>query len=510
MSPVGSPALNVTQYLGVQYAKLKNTFADAEIINYESIAAMENGKHGPSAVQPPNCCEKEFNIIQQSLPIPEFPQSATDCLNLNVTVPGQVGKTSALPVFVYIHGGGFALGSNAWPQYDLARIVQLSSDLNMPIIGININYRLGPFGFMTSEELRNNGYSANNGLRDQKTALQWVQKHIALFGGDPGRVTCIGESAGAVSCMHLIEMFGPERPFQQVVSMAGTPAMLRPFPAFVADSIYGTVVGILGLGHLSGKERVDAILKLSAAEILEKLPPGLPFMPVLDPTTLKNEVSFARILSGNGLSHCRDVALLIGNLDMDANVFDTLLAGKKEGALERFKAIVMEAIPDHASKLLAAYKIEDGMSDDAAWRSLMHFSSDINFQAPTEAYASVWPTTLYKYKLREPNPWDGPWKGYSTHILDVAFLFQNYNERLAAPQVDVAVQYATDVISFINFKAPFPSYDKETAYAKEYLSDHGKEQLMARGAGDGEMWPEMFAQIGLDTLSDIWGKFAAS
>lgn len=58
------------------------------------------------------------------------------------------------------------------------------------------SYRLGPFGFLTSEELRKAGYKANNGIRDQRVAMQWVQKHISDFGGDPDNVTLAGMSAG--------------------------------------------------------------------------------------------------------------------------------------------------------------------------------------------------------------------------------------------------------------------------------------------------------------------------
>ncbi len=68
------------------------------------------------------------------------------------------------------------------------------------------SYRLGPFGFMTSKELQDHGIRANNGLLDQKIALLWIKKHIALFGGNPSRVTCIGESAGGgkLSSQHPI------------------------------------------------------------------------------------------------------------------------------------------------------------------------------------------------------------------------------------------------------------------------------------------------------------------
>ena len=92
---------------------------------------------------PPNCCSHEFGIIQQSLPLPskDFEQSDVDCLHLNITIPeGTLDKASGLPVFVFIHGGGFFNGSNVWPQYDQARIVKLSSDLGTPIIGVGIGY----------------------------------------------------------------------------------------------------------------------------------------------------------------------------------------------------------------------------------------------------------------------------------------------------------------------------------------------------------------------------------
>lgn len=61
---------------------------------------------------------------------------------------------------------------------------------------ISTSYRLGPFGFLTSDELRWAGYKANNGLRDQRVAMQWVQRHIRDFGGDPEKVTLAGMSAG--------------------------------------------------------------------------------------------------------------------------------------------------------------------------------------------------------------------------------------------------------------------------------------------------------------------------
>lgn len=92
-----------------------------------------------SAISPPNGCEYEFGLIQKSLPATEFPESDTECLNLNITAPADVlHGPSALPVFVFIHGGGYSFGSNAWPQYDHARIVTLSQEIGIPVIGVGI------------------------------------------------------------------------------------------------------------------------------------------------------------------------------------------------------------------------------------------------------------------------------------------------------------------------------------------------------------------------------------
>jgi carboxylesterase type B len=124
--------------------------------------------------------------------------SNTECLNLNITVPSlPSGIDNALPVMVFIHGGGFIMGANSWPQYEPTRLVKMSADIGMPVVVVSANYRLGAPGNLTSEELRNAGYPGNNSLRDQRCALQWVRKFIGGFGGDADNVTVFGESAGA-------------------------------------------------------------------------------------------------------------------------------------------------------------------------------------------------------------------------------------------------------------------------------------------------------------------------
>ena len=125
-----------------------------------------------------------------------------DCLYLSITAPNPLpAPTALLPVLVYICGGGF---QQCWPNDAGSWLRRTQS-----FIFVNINYRLGIFGFLSLPELGAQqspiSHSGNQGLQDQQAALRWVQRNIAAFGGDPTKVTVQGESAGSMSiCYHLI------------------------------------------------------------------------------------------------------------------------------------------------------------------------------------------------------------------------------------------------------------------------------------------------------------------
>lgn len=118
-----------------------------------------------------------------------------DCLYLNVWTPA-LRNTKGLPVLVYFYGGGYVAGDASEPRYDGEAMAKQG------IVVVSCNYRLGIFGFLAHPELRAESphkSSGNYGLLDQVAALQWVQKNIAAFGGDPKKVTIAGESAGSIS-----------------------------------------------------------------------------------------------------------------------------------------------------------------------------------------------------------------------------------------------------------------------------------------------------------------------
>ena len=166
----------------------------------------------------------EFGPVCPQLPYPggsfyeseALPQSE-ECLFLNVWTPAQtVGD--ALPVMVWIHGGNLTRGSGANPAYNGEHLAQKG------VVLVTINYRLGPLGFLAHPELSaesEHGVSGNYAILDQIAALKWVQRNIARFGGDPGRVTIFGESAGSWGVNTLVASPLAEGLFHRAIGQSG-------------------------------------------------------------------------------------------------------------------------------------------------------------------------------------------------------------------------------------------------------------------------------------------------
>jgi len=157
-----------------------------------------------------------------------------DCLIVNVSTPPVTGTAGTartaharrLPVMVWLHGGAYTLGSAA--GYDPTPLVTRGG-----VVVVGVNYRLGPFGFLTLP-----GATPNAALLDQQAALRWVRRNIAAFGGDPRNVTIFGESAGGHSvCMQLLSP-GARGLFRRGISQSGacTGAGLGPVPRAQADA----------------------------------------------------------------------------------------------------------------------------------------------------------------------------------------------------------------------------------------------------------------------------------
>ena len=147
----------------------------------------------------------------------EYGALSEDCLYLNVWTPA-TSPDAKLPVMLWIHGGGHAAGSGAMTYYHGDKLARKG------VVVVTINYRLGPFGYLAHPLLSKeseHGVSGNYGLLDQIAALQWVQRNIAAFGGDPGCVTVFGESAGAVSTCRLMVSPLAKGLFHRAIAQSG-------------------------------------------------------------------------------------------------------------------------------------------------------------------------------------------------------------------------------------------------------------------------------------------------
>ncbi|KAF1830650.1 alpha/beta-hydrolase [Decorospora gaudefroyi] len=526
----GNTVQGAVQFLGLKYASLKNRLATAELVDSYASGSTDATKYGPPPVSPVGAINREFGFIQHSLPLPEVPtHSDLEGLNLNITVPttkdGAIDPNAKLPVYVFIHGGGFAVGSSWYPHYNPATIVNMSAEKGKPMIGVTINYRLGLAGFMTSEELRKAGYKANNGLHDQRTAMQWIRKFIGGFGGDPDEITTCGESAGGLA----VTMFlcSKEPLMKRCLSTGGAVLLFKPIPEVVAESAYQKVIEAFGLAEKSPEDRIEALLSIPADDLWQKVPTGAPLLPSIDGDTVPGAPDFLTVSSQEdnpvfmmpGRKWCK--ALMIGESKLDANILAYMgLDERNPGIAQKFIESVNKTLsssPDAAKHLLSSYNITPDTKDDEALVSILRFASEVSFYAPARAFAQGWPNTdenkFFLYHFNEGIPWEGRFQGEAGHILDVSYLFQNYNEHLDHAQLKVARAYAEDFINFVNGEDPWPPVRNGKLGARVYgpsadgVTSRWVEDGDPAKIGRNEHVLKLGEMAGFDAVLDVFQNF---
>jgi para-nitrobenzyl esterase len=243
-----------------------------------------------------------------------------DWLTVNVWSPApDVG--AGLPVMVWIYGGGYAFGSSDRPEYDGGRLAR-----DGRVVLVTFNYRLGVEGFAAVE-----GAPANRGLLDQVAALEWVRDNIAVFGGDPGRVTVFGESAGGGSVAALLAMPRAKGLFRRAVAQSVPGPFLSPA---LAGDIGAVIAGELGLrATVADLAEVDPALLSAAGDAVaggiagrgdrwgQAAHGSILFAPVVDGDVLP-VTPWQALAAGAG----RDVDLLAGHTRDEQRLF-TFMTG---------------------------------------------------------------------------------------------------------------------------------------------------------------------------------------
>ncbi len=198
-----------------------------------------------------------------------------DCLYLNVWTPADPGTAQRLPVMVWIHGGGFAVGSGAEPRYDGARLAARG------IVVVTLNHRLNALGFLAHPELTaelEHGASGNYGMLDLVAALQWVKRNIGAFGGDPEAVTIAGESAGSMAVSALMASPLAKGLFARAIGQSG--AMFPSATRGLARLAEAEQAGLAFMRKVGAKSLAE--LRAAPAEAILAAAPGIGFWPIVD------------------------------------------------------------------------------------------------------------------------------------------------------------------------------------------------------------------------------------
>lgn len=326
-----------------------------------------------------------------------------DCLFLNVWSGSAVQPGGRCPVLVWVHGGAYLLGSGSQPLYDAADLVA-GDDL----VVVTINYRIGALGFLDLTSVAP-AADANPALRDVLLALQWVQDNIGAFGGDPGRVTVAGESAGGGLVTTLMTVPAATGLFHRAIAQSSpatsvfdrersrtvTEAFLaRIDPARPADPL-ATLQGL----------PIDRVLRASTDtynQIPTETPGVLAFFPVVD-GDLVPEHPLDAFLAGRQ----HPVPLLIGTNRDEASLFarmDAPIMPVAPDAIRGMFGRLARERPDVAfpteDQVLSAY------ADVRAKDRGLAVARDIGFRMPAvwlaQAHAAVAPTFLYRFDWATP------------------------------------------------------------------------------------------------------------
>ncbi|MFD5215372.1 carboxylesterase/lipase family protein [Microbacterium sp. NPDC058345] len=403
------------------------------------------------------------------IPEPSVPGSAT--LNVNVFTPDTDG---ALPVLVWIHGGGYSAGSSASPWYDGR---SFSRD---GVVTVSISYRLGFDGFGIID-----GAPDNRGVRDWIAALEWAQRNIAAFGGDPAKVTIAGQSAGGGAVLTLLGMASAQHLFRAGMAFSAAGGDLprelaRKRSIRLAEMVGAAAPTLDGFRAVREREltrrQYEASLlgKRGLAATTAVLTDGLPWGPVIDGELIERPAP-ASLALGVGA----DKPLLLGATDDEFTMaFDTAPRMLRR-VPARLALRLLEAAGPLRRRWLHANRTRRG-----AVAVLGRFVTDRVFRslvvrvAETRRASDTW---VYRFA------WVSPAQRWACHCLDVPFWWDCLDEehvaKLAgdAPPQTLADDMHAAAVAFVRDGAPgWPAWRTEPGMTRVF----GDQPALSRSAYD--------------------------
>ena len=312
-----------------------------------------------------------------------------DCLYLNIWTTAATTADN-LPVLIYFNGGGLMAGSGSEPRYDGSAMAKQG------VIGVTANYREGVFGYFAHPELTAaSDYkgSGNYGFLDQVAAIKWVKENIAAFGGDPNRITIVGESAGSFSVSLL--MCSPLSKGLIAGAMLSSGAEVMPNkPATLAEAEAAGIDALKGAGIAS---LADA-MALSADSLQKVLPPRGMSRVVIDGYFMKESAD--NVFEKNEQAQ---VPLLAGWNSLEGHPAQALQG--QAPTLANFKNAMKAQFGDMTDEILTAYGIT--ADEDVLSQKGLDLASDLFVGFPTWKvcdYHAKSGLPVYRYHYMHPRP----------------------------------------------------------------------------------------------------------
>jgi para-nitrobenzyl esterase len=430
---------------------------------------------------------RECNDFGPDCPQAPYPQSSLyysaprkqseDCLYLNVWTAARAGEKR--PVMVWIHGGALTRGSGATRAYDGTALAKKG------VVLVTVNYRLGPLGYLAHPELTAespNRSSGNYGALDQIAALKWVQKNIATFGGDPGRVTIFGESAGSWSVNVLVASPLARGLFHRAIGQSG--GSFGPMAYLKEDRDGRASAEKVGaaFAKAAGADSIKSLRAQPAEKIVEVFnndPEGKKFrtQPNVDGWALPDEI---RNIFAQGKQN--DAPVIVGS---NANEMTTLTApAMVPKTMEDYRKRVETQYGAAIKEFDAVYPVK---SEADVADAYLGSRRDETFTLPMRTWARMTATGrskayLYFFSHVPPNQ-NSKYLG-AYHAGEIVYVFNNLNWqnsllqeadfKLAEMMSDYWVNFATTGDPNGKGSPRWAPYDRET---EAYLDFGGAVQL---------------------------------
>lgn len=369
-----------------------------------------------------------------------------DCLYLNVWTPNPA-PSEPLPVLFWIHGGGNQNGATSdlvpvigeRPFYDGQSFAE-----NHDVVVVSVNYRLGPLGYMAHPALRAEGSpSGNQGLLDQRLAMQWVRDNVAAFGGDPNEVTIFGESAGARNvCYHVVSP-GSRGLFRRAISQSGD-CLGR--AATQAEAEAQNAAFVQAVGCDDAEDELACLRELPAGALIidEELEGGAP-SPVPGGSAYgggRSRWDFRPVVDGEVVPDQPRAMLEAGDVEAIPYIMGT---NSEEGALSHLTAPPVTTEAEYlqalerrfgafADEVAALYPASAFESPNAA---LIRVSTDFRYACAVQEFAeraSAAGLTVYAYNFDMPYAIPGLDVLGAAHAAELSYVFASLPGDLLTPE----------------------------------------------------------------------------